>query len=290
MRHWCLAAVLVPGAALAHGGDANLLPWSFEAWVVAPLAVFAGLFTLGMWRLRGRSEHGGARRRQSVLFAAGWLITALALTSPLHAAGSFSFAAHMVEHELLMLAGAPLLVLGRPLPVMLWAFPHGIRRPLGRAVLKPVIRTPWLALTSPVAATALQALALWLWHAPALFGLALASERWHVVQHLSFVLTALLFWSAMLEDGRLRRNAMAAVGALFFTALVSGALGALMAFSASPWYAGYAALGITPFGLTPVQDQQLAGLLMWIPGGLVHAGAALAIVARLLAATRGDQA
>ncbi|MGO4704088.1 cytochrome c oxidase assembly protein [Dyella sp. 2RAB6] len=96
------------------------------------------------------------------------------------------------------------------------------------------------------------------------------------------MLTALLFWSSMLDETRMRHHPMTAVVGLFFTALVSGALGALMAFSASPWYAGYARLGMTPFGLTPVEDQQLAGLLMWIPGGVIHAAAALAIIARLL--------
>jgi putative membrane protein len=63
---------------------------------------------------------------------------------------------------------------------------------------------------------------------------------------------------------------------------VSGALGAFMAFSSSPWYAGYTSLGLAPFGLTPAEDQQLAGLLMWIPGGLVHAFAALALLPRWL--------
>jgi putative membrane protein len=80
------------------------------------------------------------------------------------------------------------------------------------------------------------------------------------------------------------------IGCLFFTATVSGALGALMAFSSSPWYAGYAASGLTPYGLTPAEDQQLAGLLMWIPGGLVHAVVGLTLFARRLASDRGGAA
>jgi putative membrane protein len=126
----------------------------------------------------------------------------------------------------------------------------------------------------------LQAISLWLWHAPKLFDLALANPGWHIVQHLSFLVTALLFWWAVLH-GRERRVGIA-VGCLFFTATVSGALGALMAFSSSPWYAGYAASGLDAFGLTPAEDQQLAGLLMWIPGGLVHALAVLELFARRL--------
>ncbi|MGF6709138.1 putative membrane protein [Luteibacter sp. W1I16] len=274
-------ALLVPGPAVAHDAPGPFAGWSFEAWVVVPLALAALLYAVGQWRLRGRTSTAFDWRRPS-FFAAGWLVTALALVSPLHVAGGRSFAAHMFEHELLMLAGAPLLVLSRPLPVMLWALPHAARRGLGRAVLAPGIGATWSMLTHPAVATVLQAVALWLWHAPALFGLALAGEGWHVLQHLSFMVTALLFWSSMLDEARMRHHPMAAVVGLFVTALVSGALGALMAFSASPWYVGYVRLGMTPFGLTPVEDQQLAGLLMWIPGGVVHAAAALAIVARLL--------
>lgn len=66
------------------------------------------------------------------------------------------------------------------------------------------------------------------------------------------------------------------------TSIVGGALGALMALSSSPWYAGYAAMGMMPLGLTPTEDQQLAGLIMWVPGGLVHAAAALVVLGRYL--------
>jgi cytochrome c oxidase assembly factor CtaG len=187
----------------------------------------------------------------------------------------------MFEHELMMLVAAPLLAASHPLPAMLWAFPAAARRALGGLGRRRWVSAPWRALTEPIAATLLQAAALWLWHAPALFDRALASDGWHVAQHASFLVSALFFWTAMLDERRARTPGLAIL-CLFATSVVSGALGALMAFSASPWYAGYAALGLAPFGLTPTEDQQLAGLLMWVPGGLVHAGAALALLARLL--------
>jgi cytochrome c oxidase assembly factor CtaG len=92
----------------------------------------------------------------------------------------------------------------------------------------------------------------------------------------------LLFWNAVLEPRVRRRGSGAAILGLFLTATVGGALGALMALSSSPWYSAYAQMGMTPFGLTPTQDQQLAGLLMWVPGGLVHLAAALMLLARWL--------
>ncbi|VWX49417.1 cytochrome c oxidase assembly protein [Novosphingobium sp. 9U] len=287
-----LTATLVLTILLAFGlfvpvqahetGRSHLEPpgWTLDLSILAPLMLSLALYAIGWRRLRQRS-HGGAERlaHRARLFGSGWLVLTGALVSPLHEAGERSFAAHMFEHELIMLVAAPLLVLAEPLAVMLWAFPSGGRRSLGSVTnLRPVEAT-WLLLSGAVTATPLQAAALWLWHAPALFDLALADERWHAAQHFSFLISALLFWTAML--GRRTAPGVAAL-CLVGTSIVSGALGALMAFATSPWYAGYARLGMAPFGLSPAEDQQVAGLLMWVPGGLVHAGAALLIMRRLL--------
>src|SRR5207253_3245339 len=102
--------------------------------------------------------------------------------------------------------------------------------------------------------------------------LALESDGWHIVQHLCFVASALLFWWAMLNNSG-RAGRMVAALCLFATSMVGAGLGALMALSNSPWYAPYAALGLTPEGLSPAEDQQLAGLIMWVPGGFWHRAA-----------------
>jgi len=278
-----LAGAVLPMPCWAHDtgvGHGEPPGWTLDPWIVVPLLATAGLFW-GGWRRLARRSHSGQRdlRRRAILFAAGWTVLAGALVSPLHEAGERSFAAHMLEHELIMLLAAPVLVLSRPLAIMLWAFAKGGRRRIGALALAPVVQRTWHALSAPVTATLLQASALWLWHAPALFDRALASEGWHAAQHLSFLLTALIFWSAMLA--RRTPHGVAAV-CLVVTSIVSGALGALMAFATSPWYAGYARLGLAPFGLSPAEDQQVAGLLMWVPGGLVHAGAALVLMRRML--------
>jgi len=278
------------GLAQAHAGPhARGMPWTFDPWIVVPLLVSAALYGSGALRVALRSRRTALHARRIGCFCAGWLVLAVALVSPLHAAGEHSFAAHMLEHELLMLVGAPLLVLGRPLGFFAWALPLSLRRAGGSVERQSVFASVWGFLTHPVSATVLQAVALWAWHAPGPFDLALAHEGWHAVQHLSFLVTALLFWTAVLDGHRIAARPALAIGCLFATALVGGALGALMAFSWSPWYAAYAALGLTPFGLTPVQDQQLAGLLMWIPGGVIHAGAALAIALGLLRRLRDQE-
>lgn len=275
-----VAAASAPSLAWAHvagpqagwaGPDPGLLTVALAA-----LAAYAS----GFVRLRRRSLHGrpdlASRAR---LFGLGWLILAGATLSPLHQLGGHSFTAHMAEHELIMLAAAPVLVLSRPLGVLLWAFPAPTRRTLGGVGRSRPVQGLWTLLSDPWVATAAQGAALWIWHLPSLFDRALKSEGWHVAQHLSFFVAALLFWSAALGP---RRSRWTSAACLFATSMITGALGAFMALSQSPWYGPYASLGLAAFGLTPAQDQELAGALMWVPGGLLHAAVAVALLAPAL--------
>ncbi|HEX2188904.1 MAG TPA: cytochrome c oxidase assembly protein, partial [Longimicrobiaceae bacterium] len=140
------------------------------------------------------------------------------------------------------------------------------------------VRAAWGALTAPSAAWLLHAAAIWLWHLPALYQATLASDAVHGLQHLSFLGTALLFWWALAHGRRGRTGYGAAVLALFTTALHSGGLGALLTFSPRPWYPAYAE-STAAWGLTPLEDQQLAGLIMWIPAGVSYLIAGLLLLA-----------
>lgn len=288
-----LVALSLAAPAFAHAGhDHQEAPgWTWDPWITVPLLLSALLFGVGWWKLHARSANGRPRlARRAWLFAAGWLAMAGALVSPLHEAGERSFTAHMVEHELLMLLAAPLIVLAEPLSAMLWAFPLAGRSAVGNVSRGRAVSATFAALTGAIMTTVIQAAMLWIWHMPALFDLALANDAWHATQHLCFVVSALLFWTAMLG----RRGAGAGAPAarvlaalcLLVTSVVTGALGALMAFSDSPWYAGYARLARAPFGLSPAEDQQIAGLIMWVPGGLVHAIAALLLFRTVIAPQR----
>jgi putative membrane protein len=184
----------------------------------------------------------------------------------------------MSQHEILMLVAAPLLVLGRPLIAFLWALPLSWSRSLGNLRKITWINRLWRALTIPLVAWLIHAIALWVWHIPALFDATLHSEAIHTLQHLSFLLSALLFWWALIHG---RHGAMgygAAVLYVFTTSVHSGALGALITIAGSVWYPSYAPLTAS-WGLTPLEDQQLGGLIMWIPAGLVYVIAGLALFA-----------
>ena len=272
-----LVLVFAAGPAFAHTAQAASASWPApEPWMLVPMLLAAVIHGTGFVRLRRRSGPGRRElERRGFIFASGWLVLAAATLSPLHALGARSFTAHMAEHELIMLGAAPLMVWSRPLGVMIWAFPARARQGLAALPRNGVVAGLWRIFTDPLLATVLQAAALWLWHLPSLFDLALKSEAWHAVQHLCFFLSALFFWSAMLSP---RRSPWAAAALLFATSMVTGALGAFMALSESPWYAHYAAMGLAAFGLTPAQDQQLAGVLMWVPGGLFHAMIAIAML------------
>jgi cytochrome c oxidase assembly factor CtaG/cytochrome c2 len=200
----------------------------------------------------------------------------------MHALGAELFSAHMVQHEALMLVAAPLLVLGRPLPLFLRALPLPWRRQLG-AVGKG-LQGSWRLLTHPLLAWAMHAAALWSWHLPRLFQMTLTSELAHAWQHLSFFGTALCFWWALLSRHQGLQGYGVAVLAVFTTALHSSLLGALLTLAPRPWYPAYAHT-TAAWGLTPLEDQQLGGLVMWIPAGVVYLLAALALAAAWLRAS-----
>jgi cytochrome c oxidase assembly factor CtaG len=214
----------------------------------------------------------------SVAFWSGWGTLGVALISPVHALGTVLFAAHMVQHELLMLVAAPLLVLGRPLPRFLRALPLPWRRQLG--TVSQSLRHSWRALPHPLIAWILHAAALWVWHVPRLFQATLTSELAHACQHLSFFGTALYFWWALLHGHQKLQDYGVAVLAVFTTALHSSLLGALLTLAPTPWYAVYA--HTAAWGLTPLEDQQLGGLIMWIPAGAIYLLAALTLSVELL--------
>ena len=256
--------------------------WTFEPVTIIALMLSGWLYARGLrrlWHAAGMSR--GVRRREAWVFAAGWMLLALALLSPLHALGGVLFSAHMTQHEVLMTVAAPLLVVGRPLIPFVWALSPKWRRTTGQWTSAGGVARPWRLLTHPASAFLLHGVAIWMWHIPSLYDATVDSELMHAAQHVSFVATALLFWWVVLQPSASRGGAPASIGMLFGTVLHTGALGALLTLTSRLLYSAYAAT-TAPWGLRAIDDQQLGGLIMWVPGGLAYVVAALFLVVRML--------
>jgi putative membrane protein len=264
------ATLLLASSASAHDVTTPeaLPPWRPNLWLSMGLLAISLLFSFGHLR-RARRQPGRAvpHRREAWAFLLCMTTLAIALLSPLDRLSDITFSAHMTQHELLMVLAAPLLVLARPLDTYLWALPLHLRQKLGRSATARLFELTVNALTAPLFALTLHGAVRWLWHVPALFEAALRDEFIHGLQHATFFFSAVLFWWGVVH-GRYGRTGYG-MASLFvmLTGLHSGGLGALLSFADGVWYPLYA-LRARAEALDPLQDQQLAGLVMWVGAGL----------------------
>jgi putative membrane protein len=265
--------------ALAHAGEDHTgsiwTSWTFDPLVIVALTISGILYVAGLKNVWSSAETGrGVSRTAACAFFAGWLTLVVALISPVHALGEILFSAHMTQHEILMLASAPLFVLGRPFIASIWALPKKTRIAIGGVINSKGVQKIWSVVSNAGVAWTIHAAALWIWHVPLLFQATLESSFVHMLQHLSFFGSALLFWWAILYGKRGIASYGAGILYLFTTSIHSGLLGAFLTFTHRVWYPVYASR-TTEFGLTPIEDQQLGGLIMWVPAGIVYIAAAL---------------
>lgn len=248
-----------------------------SAITLAALTATYAVGTLRVWRQAGVGH--GIRRWQVAAFAAGVTTLAIALLSPIGALAEALFWMHMVQHVLLAVIAPPFLVAGAPIVAALWVLPSSPRRRALLAVRRQrwLVRA-WYGVTQPLVACGIHAVALWVWHWPALYVAALTHPAVHVLEHTSFVGTAVLLWWAIIHPRSSRRDGYAlGVVALFLTTLQSGALGALLSLSNHVLFPAQSAA--LARGITPLEDQQLAGLVMWVPAGILYM-LAMAVVFR----------
>lgn len=180
----------------------------------------------------------------------------------------------MTQHELIMLAAAPLLVLARPLGRLLWGLPQAcaalVKARAGRSA------AGWIS--APLPAWLTHALVLWGWHVPAAFEAGLKSEPLHWLQHVSFFTASVIFWWSIFAGGRSGEKRGVALLSVFTTAVHTTVPGVLLTFSTRLWYPTYAGAA-NPWALSAIEDQQLGGLVMWVPGGMVFLAAGIALTA-----------
>jgi len=251
--------------------------------------VVAVLVYLRGWMLVRRSAPGVLSGAHLVVYLFGVFSLWIAVGSPLAAFDEASLTVHMIQHLLLMLVVPPLLLLGAPaLP-----FLHGLPESVVRTVVGPIFRWSWVQrfgkfLTHPVLCWLLASATMIAWHIPSAFELALRRDFWHEVEHFCFLSTSVLFWWPVVEPfpSQPHWSRWSVPVYLLLAMFPGGALGAFLTFYDRVIYSSYVA-GPQIFGLPPLTDQILAGVLMWVSGIFVFVVPAIVITLRLLAPVGG---
>jgi cytochrome c oxidase assembly factor CtaG len=280
-----VAAAILPllsEPAFAHstGPSLGVGAQTDESYALLLLTATLVLYCGGVARLWRRCAPGhGITLRQVAAFFAGWLVLAAALISPLALLSRGFFSAHMLEHELIIAVAAPLLVMSLPLIAFLWVLPARARRALTAEQPRRLSFRMWWLLTASFVAWLLHGLVLWLWHVPSVFDAAMDYPPVHALQHLSFLGAGVIYWWSLLNGGAQKSGG--AILSLFASSMHGSALGALMTLSPRPWYTNYITVGGSA-ALSPLADQQIAGLIMWVPAGVIYTAAGLLLAARWL--------
>jgi cytochrome c oxidase assembly factor CtaG len=261
-----------PAAALSSPGPAaSLGGWSLEPAVLGLTAAAAAVYLVGWAALARRMpERFGAARPAA--FAGGLVALLLAVCSPVDALGRQLLQAHMIQHLMLMVVAPPLLWLGAPVAPLLLGLPRPARRVVAALLAARPARAMMRALGDPRVAWLLFSAAFWLWHLPALYELALRSDAWHHVEHACFFATALAFWRPVISAWPARRAwpEWAMILYLLLAEAQNTVLSAILTFSDRVIYPFYAGSGQLE-GLSALDDQALAGVIMWVPGSLAFA-------------------
>ena len=271
-----LVPLALPIQAIAHSSGAapgfperlSAAGWSLDASTIVPIALATGWYALGIVGAMRETKTELLSPARTIAFAGGIVILLLALNSPIDTISEDLFSVHMIQHLLLMLGAPPLLVWSDCPAIFLRAFPRPARKRIVRLWITLGLGRAYHMLMHPLLIWVLFTGAFVFWHAPGPYQWALDDNAVHIVEHLSFFVTSLMFWSIVLPPHQHARRLAHGPTLLLIvsTAVLSGLPGALMIFAPRPLYPGHAA-GVMKWGLTLMEDQQLAGLIMWIPAG-----------------------
>jgi putative membrane protein len=263
---------------LAHGsaiGPHDLLTaWRPNAPVVVLIVTAALLYWHGCRDARQRPTDG---RRRAFTYA-GFAALAVALISPLDTASGSLASAHMVQHLLMTTVAVPLLAFGHPARTMMRVLPRATHVLFRRqqVLVRSVGRR---ALRHPIGLALLHGFVMWFWHASGPYNAALGNEAVHALGHATMFVTAFAFWAAVAS--RSNFDIGVRLLATFALALQTTFLSALITFARVPWYSGHGD-ATQAWGFDALQDQQLAGVIMWVPGGAVFVIVALSLTTRWL--------
>lgn len=260
---------------------------SLPVWLTLSIIFVAFIYVRGYFAIRKtRPEQFTVVRLAS--FLTGLIVLWLSLGPPMDDFADALLSAHMVEHLLLMSVVPPLLLYGLPVVPMLRGLPVIFRR----NVVSPLLRLPYLRafgrwIVNPVVAWIAMNLTFLVWHIPSAYDFALRNEGWHAVEHLCFLVTAILFWWCILRPWPTPPNG-ANWGILIYLIaadIVNTLLSAFLAFCNRPVYSYYTDRA-NPFGVSPLEDQVLGAAIMWVIGSLAFLTPAVVITVHLLRPSR----
>lgn len=281
---------------------AILLSWDWKIEVIVVLALAGTLYSRGWWQLRQRSAGSAQRYVRSVRsrwrLAVGWRLAAywgglffiaLALLSPIDALGQQLFFMHMIQHLLLIMIAPPLLMVANPMPFVLWGLPTGLRRKVGGFFSVALHRESgfrrWLrTLTQPGIIWMVWVISLIGWHDPNMYNAALRFEWVHNAEHLIFFIPSMLLWWHLTGAGpRVHRQfgLLGRIGLVISAVPPNMLTGIVLAFAERGYYSYYEAVPRL-WGFDVLSDQQLGGVIMWVPGSMMYILAALILIGRFL--------
>jgi putative membrane protein len=266
---------------------AQLESWSPPVPLTFALILAAIIYSRGWFRLRKASPNS-ISVWQLGAFMSGLFSLWVALGSPLAAFDHYLLSIHMVEHVLLMTVAAPLILLGAPVLPFLHAFPQrSVRWARGLFLRWPPVQGLGRILTHPVFCWLAAMVTLIAWHVPAVFALALRSHWWHEVEYACFFGTGLLFWWPVVQPwpSVVRWPRWCIPLYLFLATLPCDALSAFLAFCDRVVYSSYLTAPRL-FNISPLQDQQCAGALMWVCATFIYLIPAVVVIMQVLSPPR----
>ena len=264
-----------------HAGQQWWERWNFDPELVIPVAIVTGLYLRGLYVWRNRSRPHP--RWRTACYLTGIAILLLTIESPLDAVAEHHFFVHMIQHDLRMMYAAPLILLGAPTTPVLRGMPRAVRRVLVRPVMRRrEARALYRFVTHPLIAVVVHTGVLWAWHlAPGWYDAAVTNDIVHDLQHFSMTAAGVLVWWNVIDPAPLRSRLgyVWRMGLLIVVGTPKAFLGAMITFSGSLLYDFYD--NVEPIiAIEPIRDQEIGGLIMWVPGQmmfLIAAGIVFAV-------------
>lgn len=270
-----------------------LRSWDWRPGLLLLFFTLGALYTTGWWRLRRKSHQNqlaNGWRLFAYWFGLFWLI--IALMSPVDILSGQLFYMHMIQHVLLSMWAVPLILLANPFPFLLWGLPAPVRDKVGNALSRLLHREAdsrsWLrAATTPGISWFIMVAILWGWHDPNLYGAALEIEWIHDLEHLTFFASSMLYsWHITGAGPRIHKlmSRPARIAYALAGVPASFAPGVVIAFATNVLYPHYESMPRlpAPLGMSVINDQTLAGIIMWVLGSMMHFMTAFVLIARWL--------